>query len=602
MADPTLGDYLQEKVTAAIVDALTQLKDELTKIAEAGGDHAAGGTLGTIDRITGVIGNVLGALAGGATMFEDVLGVAGGPLEQVMADATGSALSFGHGYLIGYFLWNLLSPAFAPLTQGVNQLTQFQILDPQTLAQLAAKRLIPDAHAETEGEKSGLSDNTTHTLIEAAYQYPQLTDLLALLNRGMIQREDVVTALERSGAPGAYIDALISLQDQVLSPPDIALAALRGDITEDEAKAMAIQVGVNESLLGLLMGNTGEPPGAMQMLEMYRRGFIDETRLERGIKQSRMRDEWIPYFRKLRYEPMSVADAVDAAVQNHLTQDEAKQIAELDGLDPQYFHTLYETAGEPISRVEALELMHRGLMTQAEVEQAIRESHIKDKYIPYILELGRKLIPYRTINTIVNHGVRPVEWGVQYLVSLGYTHDDATALMGTSTSTKVAQTKHLTETMALDLYEAKAITEQEAIGLLGNIGYNTQEATYLLHVQDAQATLKEQNTAISRIRTAYVDGKITLTDASNDLDNVGVLATHRDKLLKEWQVEKRTAVRVLTPAQVADAVKYQLWTFDEAHSKLVDMGYSKDDATIFLGVELHGLPAGMQAPKPRSTG
>jgi hypothetical protein len=339
--------------------------------------------------------------------------------------------------------------------------------------------------------------------------------------------------------------------------------------------------------------NTGEPLGLMQLLEAFRRHDIDQDRLQKGVRQSRVRDEWFDVVLALRYFRMSAADAVNATVQNHLSAEQGQAAAELAGLHPDDFPVLLETAGEPLSRTEMTELVNRHEATIADYDQAMRESRLKDKYIPFAEKLLVKLIPYRTINTIISHGVRDQKWGIEYLMKLGYTEDDASALVSTSASSKTAHIKQLTEAQIVTLYEAHAIKREDAIKDLGDIGYAEDEAGFILEVATARRALSEQNKAITFLRAGYMAHRISLQDASNALDKLGVSADQRDQLKTDWEIERKSQVRVLTEAQIVAAVKANVVRFDDAQTKLIEMGYSDNDAKVLLATELKGVPQGV---------
>lgn len=581
----TLAQVIAEACGKAVAQALADDKQLLEDIAKVGGEAASNGLLGDVEDVTSILSNLLGDIPLIGGLLSDVAD----PVSAIEKGAGRFGRGFGLGWVVGSLMWQLLQPLLLPVEHAVNAHTTNQLYDPATAAQLAARGIISTEQGQSESSGNGLDVPHFDGLLEAARTYPALGEALRLLNLRAIGEADVQKFLTHEGIPEQYHAAVLELRRLLLSPADLALANLRGFLEDGTAREYAQQLGLTGDDFDVLLANTGEPPGTMQMLEAYRRGIIDQPRLDRGIRQSRVRDEWIDVIHRLRYQPMSPADAIRAYVQGHLSEEAARNKAQEGGLAPEDFTPLYETYGNPISVGEALQLLNRGQMSQAQVEQAIRESRFKDKYIPFVLELRRRLIPFRTINTIMSHGVWTKSQGVHYLMQLGYTEADASALIATATSAKTSAIKSITEAQVLQLYESKAITRQQADELLRNIGYDATEAAYVMDALEARATLAEQNKAIAAVRAAYMAKRIDEREASNQLDALNVLAQHRDQLLKDWQLERKAEVKILTPAQWASAAYYGLVTYDYAVKRIEDYGYSPEDAKLVADIRLHGL-------------
>src|SRR5581483_2164328 len=238
------------------------------------------------------------------------------------------------------------------------------------------------------------------------------------------------------------IDYLITLVRNPISAADAALALLRGNLSHDEALSIAREAGVTETDFNTLVNNTGEPLGLMQLLEARRRGFIDDGRLVTGILQSRVRNEWVDVAKKLAYSPITVADAVNANVQGHITDQQGNDIANQNGLEPGWFDTLVATAGEPLSRTEMEELFNRGLVTQQQVKQALLESRLKNKYTDLAFALHTKLLPIRNLSEAVEFGTLTLAQGVAEAMKQGYSQQDATALIQAASARKLQSFRH----------------------------------------------------------------------------------------------------------------------------------------------------------------
>lgn len=577
----TLGEYIAAQVREAIDGAIRDSEGTLKAVAEAGGSKAGDGLFGDV---TSIVDAIVGAISV-LPIISDVIDLPLAPVKAVESAGGKLAGGFGAGYLLGYLMQPLMQPLLLPLQHLVNAHTTNEIFDPNTAAQLVAKGIIAQEFAFSEASGNGLDDQHEGSLIEAARSYPAITETLMMLNRGLITQDEAVLILTRNGVTPAYIDKLIQLRNIVLAPADVALAILRGNITQDDGYAIAAQSGVSQADMDVLIGNTGEPPGLMQLLEAYRRGFIDKSTLQHGIRQSRVRDEWIPVVEQLRYAPMSVADAVRAVVENYMTPEEGAAIAQQNGLEPDHWQYLYESYGRPIAVGEALQLMHRGQMTVDEVKQAVRESDVKDKYIDKVVELGRRLVPERQIVTMIDHGVITRDQGISMLKEWGYTDTDASRLVNLGIAQHVGSHHTLSKTDTLAMYSDGLINKEQAVKYLEALGYTAELAGQMIALANYKQKAALTKLTMRGIEAEIKTGQITADKARQALVTAGLDAEQARAYVAEWEQTKRTVSRTLTEAQTLKAVKDGVISLDDGRTRLQAMGLSVTDIDILFKVE-----------------
>jgi hypothetical protein len=478
------------------------------------------------------------------------------------------------------------------------------IPDQGTLATMAAQGIRSVGEAEDGIARNGYDTGWAGSMIESERQYPGLPDALDMRRRGLIDDSTLRLYLERGGTPPDQIDAVVGLLANPLSPADAALAVLRGIISQDQANSIAAAWGVSADDLNVLVGNTGEPPGLMQLLEMFRRKFIDQPTLERGIRQSRVRDEWIPAVEQLRYAPMSIADAVNAVVQNYFTQAQAADIAEQNGLLPGQINTLIDVAGEPLSRGEMQQLYDRGLVSEDQVIQASRESRLKNKYNDLAFALHVKLLEPRMLSEAVQYGAITNADAVSIAQQHGYSAKDAATLVNLGTSRKLQTYKAKVIASLETMYEDGAIDSAPALDAMTGLGLTTDEANFVLEAADMKRSIKTMEQVISAVRSKYLSRHIVDSDVTGLLTTAGVPQPQIAYLLANWQIELQAVTRTLTEAQIVKAVKINLipatpsdaaaWLAaipaaqrpvvapEDGETRLMNLGYSQEDADLLL--------------------
>ena len=508
------------------------------------------------------------------------------PLTDFMANGKGQLHALtGAALSQSGLLWPIsaiINNELAPATYEGIATNPHSIPDAGTIAQMAAQALIDDPSFVDGMAKNGINKSWAAAMKQTAQQYPDYSVALELVRRGHLARDTAMEWLLHTGMPAGAATEVLNLIGNELSPADAALAVLRGNMTQGEGVKIAAGNGLTAEQFQTLIDNTGEPLGLMELLEARRRGFIDDARLTRGIIQSRIRNEWVDVAKAIAFSPMSTADAVNAVVQNHLSQAQASAIASQNGLEPGAFDTLVQTAGEPLSRTEMEQLYNRGLVTKAQVLQALSESRLKNKYGDLAFQLHEKLLPIRNLAEAVEYGVMPMRAAVQEAMKNGYSESNATTLIQAASARKLQTYRHGIVTAAESLYVDNALSLDDAMTVAKDAGFNDVEATAIFKGAEYKRQARMLNTAVSAVRSKYIMRHLDGPTASSLLDGIGIISNHRDELLAIWDIERSANVATLTEAQIVKAYKKGTIQPDEATARLQNKGFSDADIQILL--------------------
>lgn len=476
----------------------------------------------------------------------------------------------------------LINNELAPVVyEGVSS-NPHSIPDAGIIAQMGAQGWINDPSFMDGMAKNGMNSAWALAMKQAAQQYPDYSVALELVRRKLLARDTAREWLIHTGMPGDAADRVLDLIGNELSPADAALAVLRGNMTQAQGVEVAAANGLSAEQFQTLIDNTGEPLGLMELLEARRRGFINDERLTRGIIQSRVRNEWVDVAKAIAFSPMSTADAVNAVVQNHLSQAQGSSIASQNGLENGAFDTLVQTAGEPLSRTEMEQLYNRGLVTKAQVLQALAESRLKNKYGDLAFELHAKLLPIRNLAEAVEFGVMPLPDAVSEAMKNGYSRTDATTLIQSASARKLQSYKHSIVTAAESLYVDNALSRADGMEIAKNAGFDAAEAKAIFDGAEYKRQARMSSAAVSAIRAKYIMHHLDKPAASLLLDSAGIVADHRDQLLQIWDIEKSANVATLTEAQIIKAFKKGTIEEPEVILRLRQKGYSDADITILV--------------------
>ena len=415
--------------------------------------------------------------------------------------------------------------------------------------------------------------------------------------------------------------------DRPLAPPDIATAVVRGigfGDTEGTQVAQwaldeAAKSGLNPEVFKTMVGVTGMAPALQLLFEMIRRGVITEgelnaggTTLIAGIQQSDIKDEWIESVSKLRYVLPTPADFVRAAVQAQMDYATAKEWAIKVGLEPagwldanpDWFDLLYHTAGRPPGPVELAHLANRGLIpwsgTGPEVlsfEQGIRESDIKDKWIPKLEELAVYWPPSGEVRTLLLHGGITEDQALAYWKANGVPDALAKGYLHLAQIEQITQDKALAKGDILELLQEQAIDDNDAATMLAEIGYSGANAEHLIAMAHFRYELQILRRTVAKVATLYTTRKINATQAKEGLNGLGMPESQITHLMGVLTDQRDATVLISTPSQVESGFHYGIIDQPTALSMLEGMGYDPWSAWFALSVRQHGSLPG-EPPKP----
>lgn len=400
----------------------------------------------------------------------------------------------------------------------------------------------------------------------------------------------------RQAAMNNLLDTSFSSRGKVLTPASLAEGVVKGAIPRDEAADEATYSGVRGDRFDALVAITGNPPGVGELITMWRRGIIGPDDVTRGIRQGYIKTEWAPFLAQLLFDPLTPGEAVQAAVQNHMPYGDAKAEAAKSGVSLADFDIMYANAGNPPGPMELLNLWVRGYINESDVDQGLRESRLKDKWIPALKNLAVRKVPLRTINTLLTHGAITDAQATQHLRELGYSVDDAAALVAAAHFQKTAAPRELSVAAIKALYAQHVITKEQAAADLVTLRYTAEQADQLLTLAEGESLAALRKATINRVRSRFVAHHIDRLQASKDLDALNVDSKQRDAMLTLWELELAENARGLTEAQIVRAGKMELIPVDDMLQRLSDLGYSDGDAVLLATI------GGAIAPPPKQPG
>ena len=410
------------------------------------------------------------------------------------------------------------------------------------------------------------------------------------------------------------------LPDRPLGPADAVDAALRGHLSEKDAKDAAAESGVPGSDFDTLLANAGEPPALDFLLEAFRRAFITKsdtgpqaTSLEQGIRESRLHNKWIDIIEKMQFHLPDPGTVIEGWLRAQASEVDARKWLLENGISDEIATLMYKAAGRPPSPEELGLMWHRGLIPRdgtggdtLSVQQGFLETDLKNKWwLPWVT-LQTYWPPPRTVTAMVREGALPDDEGLELFKGAGLSDKLAGQYLAAAHHQKVAPEKELAKGEILKLYANKLIDRAGALKLLAALGYQGAVADWLLQIQDFLALNTKIQAAVGKLKGLFIARKIDAGTASNALKALHAPPEHVDELLQVWALEREATVHTLTAAQWASAAFYGVVSEAVAIEQIEGLGWPAFDAWVLVALRFKDGQAtaqpGPPPPPPTASG
>lgn len=414
----------------------------------------------------------------------------------------------------------------------------------------------------------------------------------------------------QNGAWSVAIDANGEGLHVPLSPEALAGAVLKGYLSQDDAAGQAAESGITGTDFNTLVNSAGDSLGPEAMAVALRRGLIEltgsgnsSTSFDQGILESRLKPKWGPVVQQLAKQWPTPNDALNALLEGQVSQGDAQSLYELFGGDPDYFTLLFNTRGQAPTPMEALRMLNRKIIApegtgpdSTSYQQAFLEGPWRNKWLPAFQQLGVYVPPPRTITTLQSHGVITEAEAEAYYSDNGMDAHLAQVYAESATAQRLATARNTAIGTIRDLYFDAFIDNAKAVAMLETLGYTAEQAGFELEVVDMRRALTEIGRAVTRIGNLVVNHKLDVGSAETSLASLGLPSTQIAYLAKVWTAEAAANVKVLTAAQIEQAVAYNIITLDEGITALGELGYTPHDAWIMASIWDKGPLANEPAP------
>lgn len=372
-------------------------------------------------------------------------------------------------------------------------------LSPADAAAAWARSSLTEEQTDAYGIKGGVSKEDMKILRDLAGQPPSPEELLFAWRRGVIKEADVDRGLIQGPIRNEWLPVIKALQWQPLPVVEAANAVNQGHLTYDRAKQIAKENGFTEEAFKVIVDNAGRPPGPQEALDWINRGYITEDDFREIFLESTIKNKYIDFYLKSRYEEMPPETIRLMVGRGALTKEQGLERLQKRGYRPEDAAIIIDGAsvektakGRDLTVAQVLELRADGLITDEDALTMLQAAGYEEDEALWITQLA----DLRRVSTFVRAAINRTKasyiagridettaGGVLDQLGLpGDYKDTAFQLWDLERSTV---TKGLTTAQIVSAIKKGFMSQEEGLRRLEGQGYAIEDAQILLLIGGA---------------------------------------------------------------------------------------------------------------------
>ena len=435
---------------------------------------------------------------------------------------------------------NPISAALQPISRDIAQrawafhpIKQSDVL---TLINLRIRHKIDDKEFTERMKELGFDDKKSEEYLEVAKQLLRANELIQAKWRGIISEKEYYEKMEANGYDKETADKLEQVMKYYPSPMDFIRFAVRDVFKEErvrkyeldkefptEITKYAKKIGLDEEVLRWYWRshwNLPSPEQVMRMVNILQPAVL-ETKLPNGQTYGEKYKEFGIDYKKIE-----------------TTYDDLSEYLAMADISPYWRDRFKALTFPPLTRVDLRRIYALGLISDEEL--------------------------------------------FARLLELGYSKLDAERLMQFYKLYKHQSGRTLTRTMIVDAYLEQLITKDDAVKLMEQIGYDKEEATFILQLAEAKEKQKDIKQEIDIYVKAYSRGIITEQELKDKLTKLKLTQDRIDYYVEKAKLMRHNTTKLPSKSDIKKWLEDGIITEQEFVNLMKQLGYQEQFIQYYL--------------------
>lgn len=441
------------------------------------------------------------------------------------------------------------------------------------------------------------------------FNLPGLSEVLDLkLRRGMSDAE-YADLVGKTGWSLAWANRFMDLKHPTL-PSDLALSAsLRDPVKYKWAVDNLPRLGLTPADIELLTEMQWRVPGVQDIIRYVVKEAYDPATVaefgqaqeypqlaeadaaKTGVRPDQLLKEWISH-----WELPGVSQGYEMMHRGEITPEQLARLLKSRDVMPFWRDKLTAISWALPGRIELRMMALYGLIGRKELEEALTKDGLAKEFVTPVANMNLVRGIKSDIQTRYANGWIGPE-GV--LAELNAALEDPVmadkvykTIVKNASSARTATQKNLTLAQIEKGVKKGKLTRPEAITLITDIGYDLQEATFLLEVDcppdDDDAAKKKRELTKADILDGLKSKVLSRSQAISRLVTARYMAADAEYIVKVYEASIKAPtpekVKEATRSDIENSVKLGLITVDQAYAMLLDLKYTPEAAAFIKSI------------------
>ncbi|MBV6438291.1 MAG: hypothetical protein AELANPGJ_03592 [Anaerolineae bacterium] len=168
------------------------------------------------------------------------------------------------------------------------------------------------------------------------------------------------------------------------------------------------------------------------------------------------------------------------------------------------------------------------------------------------------------------------------LAQLGYTTEHINFIIREANEEKTQESKSASLTTVKNAFRKRLITENEFKEYLRLLNYSENAIELEINVLNYQENVEQKELSITQLKSAYNTNRINDIEVLSALKELGYTETNAKIIFDTWKTQKAPKVLQLNAGTIKTALSKGILTTEQALSKLQSIGYTLNDAKIII--------------------
>ncbi len=482
----------------------------------------------------------------------------------------GNTVSTAGGFAAGIATAPTLAPGLQDIANTAWGVHQSMPLDAFGLAEGVAQGQVAYDWAQHEATNTGISKARFDVLVAIANTGPGVGEAYRMWRRGVIDPAGFRRAAQRAGLEQEWIDALVKLKNETLTPGELAGAIHRG-LVPDPGLLKGEQPGPDRTVesypvypippleeaaahgydrdhLGVLVGLQGLPMGPHEAAQAYFRGIITRDDYIAAFNESNNRNEWAEAILEQSRQIPTARDFFENALRGYHEFDWALQQAKRHGMSEADATVIYQNSGRPMNIHAITQALAWGAEFHPEpgeltdpYDASVVEGSVKPGYYEMAKALRYTLPSALYFRTLQANGVLSQPEAETWYLRLGWPPELAHQVSVAFANAKGAASKEATVADLLALFDGGHATRAETVAAIEAQGYPAAEANLKVDTLAARRVASARGTAVTDLHGLFKKGDITAAQATGALEALGISDVDAGRIVHMWDVAVNVA-------------------------------------------------------------